>query len=193
MGLKLYDEDDVQNIADAIRAKNGSSATYKVSDMATAIFALGSPVVTGEFTTSGSAGTQTINVDYGGSGHPLLLLVSVSGGIQGNSSYYSLNEKGAIATYSVTKASFATNPSYQSGYMSGDDAYYSVSYKGTTSGTSIVNAGAYGYDSYGDAVTNNMLTWTSDITFEISVTTSSVSTKHFPLSTSYTYTVLYSE
>ncbi len=37
MGLKLYDETSVQAIADAIRSKNGSSDTYTISEMSTAI------------------------------------------------------------------------------------------------------------------------------------------------------------
>lgn len=35
--LKLYEETHVQNIADAIRNKNGTQNTYKISDMAGAI------------------------------------------------------------------------------------------------------------------------------------------------------------
>ena len=37
MAMKLYSDTDIQAIANAIRAKNGSSDTYKVSEMATAI------------------------------------------------------------------------------------------------------------------------------------------------------------
>lgn len=37
MALKLYNESDIQDIADAIRGKNGSSDTYTVSEMADAI------------------------------------------------------------------------------------------------------------------------------------------------------------
>lgn len=37
MALKLYSDTDIQNIANAIRTKNGSSGTYKVSEMAQAI------------------------------------------------------------------------------------------------------------------------------------------------------------
>lgn len=40
MSQKLYTESDIQNIADAIRYKNGSSDTYRVSDMPTAIRAI---------------------------------------------------------------------------------------------------------------------------------------------------------
>lgn len=40
MAKKLYEEASVQAIADAIRAKNGSGATYKIGDMATAVSAI---------------------------------------------------------------------------------------------------------------------------------------------------------
>lgn len=43
---KLYEEASVQNIANAIRAKNGEATTYKIGEMATAIAAIsGSPIV----------------------------------------------------------------------------------------------------------------------------------------------------
>lgn len=37
MGLKLYTEEYISDIADAIRTANGSSDTYKVSEMAGAV------------------------------------------------------------------------------------------------------------------------------------------------------------
>lgn len=37
MGLKLYTEEYIADIADAIRTANGSSDKYKVSDMAGAV------------------------------------------------------------------------------------------------------------------------------------------------------------
>lgn len=40
MGKKLYEETDVQAIANAIRVKNGLSTTYKMSEMASAVEAL---------------------------------------------------------------------------------------------------------------------------------------------------------
>lgn len=40
MAMKLYSDSDISNIADAIRSKNGSSDTYKVSQMASAIQAI---------------------------------------------------------------------------------------------------------------------------------------------------------
>ena len=40
MANKLYEELSVQAIADAIRAKNGSDMTYRISDMAAAVRAI---------------------------------------------------------------------------------------------------------------------------------------------------------
>lgn len=40
MAMKLYSDTDVQAIADAIRAKNGSSDTYTIGEMAQAIMAI---------------------------------------------------------------------------------------------------------------------------------------------------------
>lgn len=46
MTKKLYEESSIQDIATAIRAKNGEATTYKIGEMATAIAAIsGSPIV----------------------------------------------------------------------------------------------------------------------------------------------------
>lgn len=42
MGLKLYTEEYIADIADAIRTANGTTDTYKVSEMAGAIAELSS-------------------------------------------------------------------------------------------------------------------------------------------------------
>ena len=40
MALKLYEENDIQSIANAIRTKNGKTTTYKISEMAATIEAI---------------------------------------------------------------------------------------------------------------------------------------------------------
>lgn len=46
MSKKLYEESSIQDIANAIRAKNGEATTYKIGEMAAAIAAIsGSPIV----------------------------------------------------------------------------------------------------------------------------------------------------
>lgn len=72
MAKKLYEETSVQAIANAIRAKNGETATYKIGEMAAAIAAIsGSPIVDNslENTTqyrqmNASAAAFIANVDY---------------------------------------------------------------------------------------------------------------------------------
>ena len=57
MSKKLYEESNIQDIANAIRDKNGLSDKYKVSEMASAILAMESDhtvedsLVTGKLTT----------------------------------------------------------------------------------------------------------------------------------------------
>lgn len=59
MALKLYSDSDIQSIADAIRGKNGSSDTYKVSQMASAISAIPTGGVT-------PTGTKQISITQNG-------------------------------------------------------------------------------------------------------------------------------
>lgn len=72
MAKKLYEESSVQAIANAIRAKNGETATYKISEMAAAIADIsGSPIVDENLENTvqyrqmnASAAAFIANVDY---------------------------------------------------------------------------------------------------------------------------------
>ena len=61
MSLKLYEENDVQKLADAIRTKNGKTNKYKLSEMPEAVKSM----VTGEYNievVKEADGTQTLNI-----------------------------------------------------------------------------------------------------------------------------------
>ena len=61
MSMRLYDDTDIQDIADAIRAKNGSSSKYTTAQMAAAI----SAIPTSSGVTLDSVGcTTTVNGSY---------------------------------------------------------------------------------------------------------------------------------
>lgn len=62
MAMKLYSDSDISDIADAIRSKNGSSDTYKVSEMASAISAIPSGGITPTGTKSITANGTGIDV-----------------------------------------------------------------------------------------------------------------------------------
>ena len=72
MSKKLYEESDVQAIADAIRTKNGLTDTYTVSQMAAAITAIetgggGLPAgwATGEFTLAENTSGNNVEITHG--------------------------------------------------------------------------------------------------------------------------------
>lgn len=83
MALKLYQEESVQAIANAIRAKNGTSNRYKVSEMAGAINAIPEPSGTKNITSNGiydiaNYASVDVNVSGGGSDDDFAKLVDGS-------------------------------------------------------------------------------------------------------------------
>lgn len=79
MAKKLYEEEDIREIACAIRAKCGSDQSYKVCDMASAIETIVGEVKGGDYdiiVTNNEDGTQTLDISDavgGGGSAPLTL------------------------------------------------------------------------------------------------------------------------
>lgn len=74
MAKKLYEEADIQAIAAAIRAKNGTETTYKASEMAAAVEAIvtgGGSSVTVANVIARNASSSTIQFYCGGSAQAL--------------------------------------------------------------------------------------------------------------------------
>ena len=83
MAVKLYNDTDIQNIADSIRAKNGSGYTYKVSEMSAAINGL--EVLNGETVSiTPSTSAQTITPSSGHNGITEVNVAAVTSSIDGN-------------------------------------------------------------------------------------------------------------
>jgi hypothetical protein len=76
MANKLYDEADIQAIADAIRVKNGLSTTYKVSEMDAAIAAISTGITPAGSTNITANGTYDVT-NYASA----IVAVSSGGGI----------------------------------------------------------------------------------------------------------------
>ena len=68
MAKKLYEESNIQAIADAIRTKNGTTTTYTTAEMAAAITAITTGGGDGGFTIPESAFTLTGDCSYTFSG-----------------------------------------------------------------------------------------------------------------------------
>ena len=83
MAVKLYNDTDIQNIADSIRAKNGSGYTYKVSEMSAAINGL--EVLNGETVSiMPSTSAQTITPSSGHNGITEVNVAAVTSSIDSN-------------------------------------------------------------------------------------------------------------
>lgn len=83
MAVKLYNDTDIQNIADSIRAKNGSGYTYKVSEISTAINGL--EVLNGETVSiTPSTSAQTITPSSGHNGITEVNVAAVTSSIDSN-------------------------------------------------------------------------------------------------------------
>ena len=83
MAVKLYNDTDIQNIADSIRAKNGSGYTYKVSEMSAAINGL--EVLNGETVSiTPSTSAQTITPSSGHNGITEVNVDAVTSSIDSN-------------------------------------------------------------------------------------------------------------
>lgn len=76
MAMKLYNEENIQNIANAIRNKNKTENTYKVSEMATAINDIQADINNQDKTITEN-GTYTADEGYTGLGE---VIVNVEGG-----------------------------------------------------------------------------------------------------------------
>lgn len=83
MAVKLYNDTDIQNIADSIRAKNGSGSTYKVSEISAAINGL--EVLNGETVSiTPSTSAQTITPSSGHNGITEVNVAAVTSSIDSN-------------------------------------------------------------------------------------------------------------
>ena len=83
MAVKLYNDTDIQNIADSIRAKNGSGYTYKVSEMSATINDL--EVLNGETVSiTPSTSAQTITPSSGHNGITEVNVAAVTSSIDSN-------------------------------------------------------------------------------------------------------------
>lgn len=176
MSKKLYEESNIQAIATSIRGKNGSTTTYKVSEMADAIDNIptgSTPVI--ESKSINANGTYTAPTGVDGFS-PVIVNVPSSSGIHVTSiSRFSQPTK---TTYkvgeSVNLAGFGVNVNYSNGaqrsvYYNTESAKFSVSPTVVSLGTTSVRI-TYSEDGY-SAYYDQAVTVTNYIE-SIAVTTS---------------------
>jgi len=90
MAMKLYSDSDISDIADAIRSKNGSSDTYKVSQMASAIQAIPnsySQSDEGKVVSNGALVAQTSDTVTANDTYDTTLINSLTVNVSGSSGF----------------------------------------------------------------------------------------------------------
>lgn len=154
MSKKLYEESNIQAIADSIRGKNGSSDTYKVSEMANAIDNIPTgrtPVIESKSITANGTYTAPTGVD---GFSPVVVNVPSSSGIHVTS--ISRSSQPTKTTYkvgeSVNLAGFAVNVNYSNGARrsvtyNSEPAKFSVSPTVVALGTTSIRI-TYSEDGY---------------------------------------------
>lgn len=135
MSKKLYSEESIQDIADAIREKNGSSETYKVGDMAGAISLLGEGGGDSYTIVNAGSATGTSGVSSSYSSDPHLNLVK-NGSTVVSSIKLTARESGSSTSGSI----YATNGEFQFNFPvpSIDNKAATLSY-GKTSTIATIN------------------------------------------------------
>ncbi len=157
-------------------------------------------VVQGSFTTSSTGGSVgTLNLDYTGSGYPIVVLVYVKDGLyNSDSAWYSTVAQYDVGLAVMTKANTSTTPSYTS---SGNQNYGTVSYvykSSTSSATSYGRTGSntvnvYTTSSNNATANNSMLRFKGNgTTLTYYVGNRSSSTRGLARNTEFSYIVIYS-
>ena len=162
-------------------------------------------LVQGTFTTGSSTGTGTVNLNYSGTGYPILTLVEIDGGVYnngtgGNTTWYnSTTLRYYVGHVIITKARTTTAPTYST---SGSDNYGVITYtykNSTSTSTTYGRAGTVNANTYTDSSTNPSSGYTcvrfkgNGKTLAYYIGNGSSSTFGLAKSTQYRYTILYSQ
>lgn len=104
------------------------------------------PCVHGQFTAKSSAGVQTINVPYNGSGYPVAICIYVAGGCYNssnsvNATWYNLVQRYGIAEFFAGKTNSDTAPNYGTTGGNRNSAPIMARYKSSTSSPTTYSVG----------------------------------------------------
>ena len=207
MALIFTDDQNYSDIADAIRAKNGSQATYTPSQMADAIEAISgggsgaSNFVTGTFTTGSTDSTMAeITIPYNGNGYPIFLMIVVEGGIYNsatNPGWVSSTKRYSVGAFYMHKSNTNYAPTYGETGTENMGAPAAIYKNSTTSSTTFGGTGGALTNFYSDQFVSGSaagcvkLNSNTKLCYRTSGGTSS--TYGLLANTTYRYYVLYSE
>ena len=154
MGKVIVTDTHLTNIANAIRAKAGTSNTYTPAQMATAINNIptgggATNFVTGTFTPSGSGAAATLTLSYSGSGYPIFCaIVPEDGGYNPDADIYTLLQRYVITEWYMVKSVASSTPSYGTSGTNNQGMTEWVYKSSATTATSYSRSGAQTTNTY---------------------------------------------
>lgn len=155
--------------------------------------------VTGEFTTGSSAGVANINIPYTGSGHPLMAMVFVKGGMYNNTSsgdtdWYNSKQRYAVGQWTMHKAAQDSTPTYGTSGTQNQGVTTAIYKNSTSSATSYTRTSGVNTNVFSSSNANNAAV--TCVRFHSgNVLSYYVNTSSYGLhpNTTYEYHIIYSE
>lgn len=154
-----------------------------------------SNIVHGEFTTQSSAGVQTVNIPYSGSGYPLMCYIVVKGGAYvSGTDWYNSMQRYAIGVWACSKSVMSSSPTYGTSGKQNQAVTMSIYKNSTSSSTSYTRTSAMNTNTFTSSNATNAAATAARFkgnakTLSIYVNTSSYG---FLPNTDYEYWVIYS-
>ena len=152
-----------------------------------------SNVVEGSFTTGATGGTtQTINLSYTGTGHPLYIGVYPSDGYASGSELYNITHQYAVISYCLFRSFISSDPTY-TGTGTYNQGYVSALFKGssaTNTSSSRTNGASVFTQTAAASGAGTLVRFSSNKTMSIYIS-SGTNNYGFMASKTYKYVIVY--
>ena len=131
-----------------------SNGTYDVTNLAELVVNVSggggaSNFVHGEFTTQSSAGVQTVNIPYTGSGYPIMAYIVIKGGAYvSGTDWYNSMQRYAIGVWACSKSVMSSAPTYGTSGTQNQAVTMSIYKNSTSSSTSYTRTSAMNTNTY---------------------------------------------
>ena len=125
-----------------------ANGTYDVTNLAELVVNVSggggaTNFVHGEFTTQSTAGVQTVNVNYSGSGYPLMCYIVIKGGAYvSGTDWYNSMQRYAIGVWACSKSVMSSSPTYGTSGTQNQAVTMSIYKNSTSSSTSYTRTSA---------------------------------------------------
>ena len=184
------------NIKEGVTVQVGDSADPDRVLSVTGTYSGATNFVTGTFTTGSTAGADSVNLAYTGSGYPIAAMVVVEGGAYNSavSPWYSAVQRYAVGQWTMSKSVFTSSPTYTTSGTQNQAVTTAIYKNSTSSSTSYTRTSAMSTNTFSSSNAANAAA--TCVRFKTgNVLSYYVNTSSYGLlpGTTYRYFVVYSE